>query len=362
MKWKIRTKIFASTVLVVSASLLFSGFFIYDYAKGIIREQSIKDSRTKLAQISFQLKKVQEQAVKTAEYIISDDEISSLVYAAPAADLAGNYYRKTGVQDRLKRFAALNPSILNIVLIRPDGEYFSNNPGYQDYFRDYFKQEWFHRQPAERITFSEPHSFFTTLNKEKEVFSYIVKFRPGGDPELPDSYLVLDIDYSEITSAFRQSAGDFGVIELRTSSGAVLYRSHAYGRGDGEFLQEAREVGSSFLEDSSRIGLTDDGMIGGWRQYALLSKSVLFEKINRIFWFYLIIICSGAAAGMLVMLPIILKLTKPLILLTGAMKRVSLGDLNTSVHPERGRAGDTGLRLQPDGKRAEEPHRIVGAA
>jgi two-component system sensor histidine kinase YesM len=66
-------------------------------------------------------------------------------------------------------------------------------------------------------------------------------------------------------------------------------------------------------------------------QVALLSKDQLFEKINRIFGFYLIMILSGFVFSLIVMLPVILNMTKPLSRLTHAMKRVSVGDLSTSV-------------------------------
>jgi len=337
MRMKIRTKIIASTVLVVSLSLIVSGFFIYDYAKGIIREQSIKDSRTKLAQISFQLKKIQEQVVKTAEYVVSDEEIAELVYAPPSSSVEENYFRKQAVQEKLGRFVALSNFILNVVIAPPNGETYSNYSGYEDYFADYLRQDWFLKMKGVRNGYSEPHPFFF-ISGNRQVFSYVVKYRPIGQNAAEDSYLVIDIAYSELANVFLQSARDFEQIELFTGANALLHASNgSLPETDRAFMAEALASGEAFAEDGKRIVLADDAMNQGWRQAALLSKSKLFEKINRVFFFYLVIIATGIAVTLIVMLPIIVNLTKPLTRLTNAMKRVAVGDLGTSV---RIRSGD----------------------
>ncbi|QTH43351.1 sensor histidine kinase [Cohnella sp. LGH] len=331
MRMKIRTKIIASTVLVVSFSLIMSGFFIYDYAKGIIREQSIKDSGTKLAQISFQLKKIQEQVVKTAEYIVSDEEMTRLIYAPPSPSIEENYFRKQAVQEKLGRFVALSNFILNVVVAPPNGETYSNYVGYEDYFADYLQQTWFLKMKDVRNGYSEPHPFFF-ISGNRQVFSYVVKYRPIGQNAAEDSYLVIDIAYSELANVFLQSARDFEQIELLTGAGALLHASNgSLPEPDRSFMAEALASGESFAEDGKRIVLTDDAMSQGWKQAALLSKSKLFEKINRVFFFYLVIIATGIAVTLVVMLPIIVNLTKPLIRLTNAMKRVAVGDLGTNV-------------------------------
>ncbi|MBB6636143.1 sensor histidine kinase [Cohnella thailandensis] len=330
-RMKIRTKIIASTLLVVSVSLLLSGFLTYDYATDIIRDQSIKDSKTKLAQISSQLKRLQDQVVKTAEYIVSDEEIRELVYDPPSNSYEENYFRKNTVQEKLKRFTALNDFILNALIVRPDGETFSNNSGYEDYFAEYLKQPWFEKQKQMRSGFSDPHPFFF-LSGNRQTVSYVLKYRPIGMNETSDSYLILDFAYSEIDEAFAQSSGDFAGIELLSGSGGVLYRSPSEASTEQNgFMRRAIENGDYYLEDKSRIVLVNDSMSQGWIQAAMLSKSALFAKINNIFYYYIAMIGIGFLISLLIMLPIVLNLTKPLSRLTHAMKRVSVGDLQTSV-------------------------------
>ncbi|MDI4649911.1 sensor histidine kinase [Cohnella hashimotonis] len=331
MRIKIRTKIVASAALVVSLSLALSGFFIYDYARNIIRDQSIKDSRTKLAQISFQLGKIQEQVAKTAEYIVSDEEIARQIYAQPTGNIEADYFRKQAVQEKLGRFVALGNFILNVLIVPPSGETYSNASGYEDYFADYLKQDWFAKLSRERSAYSEPHSFFY-ISGQRQVVSYVLKYRPIGINSAADSYLVIDVAYSELSNVFLQTARDFEQIELYSGQGALLYAANEeLPAADREFMASALGQGADYAEDDRRIALADDGMNYGWRQTALLSKHTLFEKINRIFYFYILIILCGIVASTVVMLPIIVGLTRPLIRLTNAMKRVAVGDLGTTV-------------------------------
>ncbi|MGG4146063.1 histidine kinase [Paenibacillus algorifonticola] len=336
MRMRIRTKIIASTVLVVSISLILSGFFIYDYAKDIIREQSIKDSRTKLAQISFQLKKIQEQVVKTAEYIVSDEEITALINAPASEDIEVNYFRKQAVQEKLGRFVALSNFILNVVIVAPNEETYSNYSGYEEYFSEYLKQDWFVKMKNSRAAYSEPHPFFF-ISGNRQVFSYVLKYRPIGQELDAESYLVIDIAYSELSNVFLQSAQDFEQIELFTGSSALLLEANdKLPDADRSFMTSVLQSGEPFAEDARTIVLMDDAMNQGWKQAALLSKSKLFMKINRVFFFYIIIIVTAIIVTLIVMLPIIVNLMKPLIRLTNAMKRVAVGDLGTSVHIRSG--------------------------
>ncbi|MFX3632009.1 MAG: sensor histidine kinase [Candidatus Pristimantibacillus sp.] len=338
MRLKIRTKIMASTILVIAVSLLISGYFTYNYVTSIIRDQSVSDSMTKLAQVSFQLKKVQEQTIKTAQYIISDEEIGSTIHYQPGNTLETDYFRKQNVQEKLKRFTALNAFITNVMIVRHDGEIYSNNSGYEDYFNDeYLQQPWFVERMSEKTGFSGPHPFFY-LNYNRQVFSYIIKYRPlqeGDSSSSSDNYnfLVLDVNYSEIENAFQTSASDFEQLVLLGKNNEILYKNGQVAEEDEQFLMQTleNEQGNTFVEDKQRIVIVNNEMTEGWKQAAYISKERLFAKINAIFLYYFIIFISSLLFVFMLMLPIIHNIIKPVSRLTHAMKRISVGDLNTVV-------------------------------
>lgn len=95
MKWKIKSKLIFITFCIVSISLLCSGTITYYYVTGIIREQSIQDSQAKLSQNSFQIKRIQERTEKIAEYIISDNDIQSLLKTNDLLTMEQDYFKKS---------------------------------------------------------------------------------------------------------------------------------------------------------------------------------------------------------------------------------------------------------------------------
>jgi len=329
---KIRTKIIAICAFVIVASLLSSGYFTYAYVTDILRERSLNDSRTQLAQISSQLVRVREQVVKLAEYIVSDEEINARIMPMPSSSIEDDYFRMTEVQDRLKRFAALNAFILNAMIVREDGTTFSNNSGYADYFADYLREDWFQAflDSGARTGFTAPHDFFY-LNGNRDVFSYAVKYRNLQEPRSPEYWLVLDIQYSEIANAFEQSLSDFEQLMLFNEAGEMLFSGGAAPDASYEpMIARAIESGG-LAEDDSHMYLALASEPYGWHQGAVLSKAKLFEPINRLLDYYVFIIISSLVAMLAVVLPLIVNITKPISRLTQAMKRVSVGDLTTNV-------------------------------
>ncbi|CAG7616635.1 histidine kinase [Paenibacillus allorhizosphaerae] len=332
---KIRTKIIASTALVVIISLSLSGFFTYLYVTRIIREQSVGDTKTKLSQTASQIRRFQEQAIKTAEYIISDEEINTLLIPRESLSLEEAHFIKEGVKEKLKRFTSLNTTIYNIMIVRSDGQVFSNNSGFESYFADYLKERWFTdmKQRGTSTGFSVPHE----LNRanmgggNQMVISYTAHYKNLLDRSSAEYDLVLDIAYSEISQAFGQGMAAFEQVMLLNGEGQPLYGSKPpEDKRFTDMIAKTFTNGKSYAENRDHIVLTDDSM-KDWVQVAVISKSRLFDKINNILYMYLIIIVSSLVVTLAIMLPIIWSITNPISRLTQAMKRVSVGDLNTSI-------------------------------
>lgn len=143
MRARIRTKIIAVCALILSSSLLISSWVTYSYVKDIMREQAVRDNTTKLEQTSSFINRMQEQLRETAEYIISDSEMNALMVKDPYDTYEQSYFKKNKVREKLKLFPVMNSSLLNVMIIRPDGEVFSNYQGYDSYYKEYLNQAWF---------------------------------------------------------------------------------------------------------------------------------------------------------------------------------------------------------------------------
>ncbi|MBA2937316.1 sensor histidine kinase [Paenibacillus sp. CGMCC 1.16610] len=319
---KIRTKIIVSTAAIVSISLLVSSFITYTYVARIIREQSVRDNQTKLAQISSSITRVQERLAKTAEIIIVDPGINGKMVPNESLTNEQQYFRKYDVQQMLQRFRALNSSLLNIMIVRPDGEIFSNNIGYESYFREYLTEDWirpfFHH--AEPAVYSVPHKLQYS-NGTYSVISYVSPYLNMQDTgETKPYFLILESRLDEFERIFENSSKDFAWLRLLNGQDQTIYDSRAMGSAMKEVPSTAR-----------MIPMEDVSMLAGWRQEAYISEEQLYEKIRPILLFYLLIGMASLAFILLVMLPSMIRITKPIIVMTRAMRRLSAGELNTAV-------------------------------
>ncbi|MCR2806274.1 cache domain-containing sensor histidine kinase [Paenibacillus soyae] len=321
MKATIRTKIIGSTVLVVSLSLILSSYFTFSYMARIVREQALKDNMTKLAQNSSSLTRMQDRLFKTAETIIADSDINANLIREPGASMEEEYFNKVAVMKQLQRFVALDSSLLNIMIVRPDKEVFSNYSGYDSYYEYYLREAWFapFRDGRSGPRFSEVHKF-SYMNGPQDVISYVIPYRNWEAPshEKP-YYLVMDVKLDEVGKLFKESRKDFERIVLTGSDGSTIYDT------------ETAAVSEAMQRSGDAITIRYEAMSEGWSQEAFISKSKLYESIRPVLFFYLLIVIAGLLFILLIIPTLILNFTKPITALARAMRRVSAGELHTSV-------------------------------
>lgn len=336
MRTKIRTKLIGLTFGIVCISLLISGFFTYYYVTRIIREQSIQDSLIKLSQNALQLKRIQEQTREIAEYIIVDSEIQGLIHPKERLGMEEEYFLKLEVEEKLQRFTALNDYMMNVVVIRPDGEVFSNNTGYADYFSAYQEQDWFRqmRIPESGMRFSVSHDSYFGSQRYPAI-SYVVPYKQIGDEEPADaSLLILDIKYVHLVNTMKQSQGNYDRILLFNSDGQTLYDSGG-GRDDipvQELLHPGEDMPlTGWKESDDYLMIYNRSMLEDWVQVAVISKDRLFAQLQSILVFYIFILTFSLILTVAIMLPLVSRMIRPLSRIVSAMRRVSDGDLNSRV-------------------------------
>lgn len=327
MRARIRTKIIAVCALILSSSLLISSWVTYSYVKDIMREQAVRDNTTKLEQTSSFINRMQEQLRETAEYIISDSEMNALMVKDPYDTYEQSYFKKNKVREKLKLFPVMNSSLLNVMIIRPDGEVFSNYQGYDSYYKEYLNQAWFaaYRMGRSESRFSDPHDFIF-LNRRQQVISYVVDYRNFKDDGDERYYLVLDFNQKDLASLFEQSNKDFERLLLLNQNGVPLFDSNP----------EVTPWTDSDSQGGKYIEIVDDTVGERWQQVAVISKSRLYERINKLLLFYTLIVAVSLIVVMMILLPLLVQLTRPISKLVRAMKRVSAGDLNTELQIRSG--------------------------
>jgi len=322
----------------MATTLFFSGFVVYNYVTGILKEQSIKENTIKLSQISQQLERMQEQINKTAEYIITDETIGSLTKKNQNEMITQEYFNRSDVNEVLRRIILLNDFVCNAVIVRSDGSIFSENKGYEEYYAEKIKDPWYLDFNIKNVKngLSQVHDTFIA-QKEEKVISYIIRYKNIQDGFSSQNTLILDIKYSIIETIFAKSTSDFEKLFLLDTDNTIVYGNSVSGEAfDPNTVVTALSGSANFIENNNSIITANFNPNNGWKEIAIISKSKLFGKIKILFIYFIIIIFCGMIFTLLVMLPIVFNITNPLSRLTKAMKKVSDGNLDISIEIKSG--------------------------
>ncbi len=332
MRLNIKTKIILSTFAVVAVSLVACGFFTYNYFTGILKEQSIRDNTTNILQISQQLKMMQEQIKKTATYVITDEDVGELI-GTDFKDEINEYYVKVDVAQRLTRFGAISDYVSDIIIIREDGNIFSNTVSFENYYREIIKEPWYEDfiKQGKKTGFTSIHNVFIG-NVYEDAFSYITRYESKNGNSTSKYTLVFDIKCKAVNKIFEKSASDFEKLMLINGDSGMLYNSHP---GESEpqkqIIEEVISSKKDYVEDRQNLAIADVTLYDGWKQVAIISKARLFDKVKNIFPYFFVITMLSLIFIIILIIPIVMNITKPLSRLVEAMKKVSRGDFDTKI-------------------------------
>jgi len=340
VKIKIKTKIILSTFLVVAISLSVCGFFTYSYVTGILKEQSIRENTIKLEQVTQQLARMQEQVKKAAVYIISDEEIGKLAKSNFAGNRELEYDVKWELCEKLKRFVAINDYICNVLIIRNDGNIFSNNVSFESYYKEKITEPWFldFESKEQKVGFTEVHTMYLLNNRPNErVISYITKYKAFDDSSNNRYVLVLDIEYSHINKICGKNGNDFEKIVLMNGDNGIIYSSNVEDSLENmSIVKETIAQSKGYAEDKENLVISNLSAGSGWKLASIIPKDKLYSKIRWIFVYFIFIVFLSLLFVLMIMIPIILNITRPLSSLVEAMKKVSRGNLDTCISIKSG--------------------------
>lgn len=149
--------------------------------------------------------------------------------------------------------------------------------------------------------FSDPHDFIF-LNRRQQVISYVVDYRNFKDDGDERYYLVLDFNQKDLASLFEQSNKDFERLLLLNQNGVPLFDSNP----------EVTPWTDSDSQGGKYIEIVDDTVGERWQQVAVISKSRLYERINKLLLFYTLIVAVSLIVVMMILLPLLVQLTRPI--------------------------------------------------
>lgn len=338
---RLRTVIFWRIVIVAAVSFLLSIAFTYYYYNHILIGQMMREDKGKLS-----------QTVRQLDYM--SDDISKFTLTLIIAEQLQEFYKTYDKLDTFDQFKALQSTfkfvdgykglrkeVTSYALVLPDGRVFWNAAGNDSYFSERLKEPWYLNfvQSGIEYGFTEPHRMLADQKPSSEttIISYIVTVRDIEKPGQTIGKFIVNLDYSHFQSLLDFSP--FGNLTWLGESGDVLYVKP----NDGEQavsrlvhdLDDGTNKEGAFLVNNGYL-LVDRFETSGWRLATFIPQSSLFDRAKIVLYLLGFFTLVSTSLILALMIPAILRITRPVMRLYNAMNAVSSGNLQVSVQINTG--------------------------
>lgn len=334
MRGRIKTKIIASVAVIVSLALLASGLFAYSYFNKVLKKQIMKDESIQLSQTAGQLRYFQNDIRNMAYNILVDPGVQSRMKTIYSSDLYERLSGQMEMSTYLNQYLLLKNGIESIVLVGKDGQAFSTNRLFNDYYTKTLQEEWYrnHEERNVHSGFSEVHSLMRGQEKT-DVVSYINWYNPVLDARSNLRELIIHVNLAYIAEAISVEREGYDAYYLLDAKNRTMMGN---GSGIGEVAYDLplNDLAQSpvFQKESSKQLITINGMMwDGWKLVTAKPKSAIQRDINSIMYIFILITVVTLIIILLALTPLIHNITRPISKLTTAMKEASMGRLHATV-------------------------------
>lgn len=334
---RLRSVILQRIGIVACVSFLVSAAFTWYYFEHILVDQIILEDRAKLDQTVRQLEYVSDDIANFAFTLIISDTIQSFYKTYNRLETFEQFAMFRRTLDYLDNYKGLRKGVTSFALVLEDGQVFWSEAGYDAYFGGKLKEPWYTNfiRSGEQFAFTEPHPILLTGNStaESTVISFIVVVKDIEQPAQTIGKFIINLDYSLFRTLLDFGSAGFEGLVWLNGAGHVLYEKSAPGAGLPvvSLVEEAIGKGADTVETWRGVTLVERFEKHHWRIGAVISKRSLIERSKVVIYLLGIFSLVSTALILLLMMPAIFRITRPIMRLYQAMNAVSSGNLNVSV-------------------------------
>jgi two-component system sensor histidine kinase YesM len=338
---RLRTVIFWRIVIVAAVSFLLSIAFTYYYYNHILIGQMMEEDKAKLSQTVRQLDYMSDDISKFTLTLIIAEQLQEFYKTYDQLDTFDQFKMMQTTFKFVDGYKGLRKEVTSYAIVLPDGRVFWNAAGNDGYFSERLKEPWylnFVKSGAE-YGFTEPHLMLADQKPTSEttIISYVVTVRDIEKPGQTIGKFIVNLDYSHFQSLLDFSP--FVSLAWLSDSGNVLY---AKPNGDNQEvaslvhdLNDAASKEGAFRVNNGYL-LVDRFETFGWRLATFISQSSLFDRAKIVLYLLGFFTLVSTTLILALMIPAILRITRPVMRLYSAMNAVSSGNLQTSVQINTG--------------------------
>lgn len=315
---KISTKISFYIVIITVLISAASGTMIYRYFSDMIVTQLKLDNEAKLDLVVRDLNRIYEEAEKYGQYVSVNKEVQKYLLKDENPSVYELFSERSKIRQSCNELVFLSEHINSIGIIKSEDDiiwtYFPFDDAYSTQDQKEWYQTYIHGGSGKGV-FSKPYSFQGTYRTNTLIsVSFPCRYVERAGQEL--GTIVIDINWSTIEQVIRRNQGTFDALIYTNGDNSI-------NAGDQDLIDQ-----SEYKENEPLICRSDELKIGG-SLTAILDYSYLADSVRprAIMLFLVLGIMVALIIGILIR--VMLNITKPVAILSAAMKKVGEGDLQT---------------------------------
>ncbi|MCA0757681.1 histidine kinase [Paenibacillus sp. N4] len=340
----IRSVILQRIVMVAIISFLLSAAFTYYYYQSIVVKQIIHEDETKLSQTVRQLEYMTDDIAQFSFSLIISNQLQSFYKTYDQLDTFSQFALLSDTLDYLDENKGLRKEVSSFALVLPDRRVFWSEARNDRYFSERLKEDWYrnHIRSGQQHSFTEPHEMILNSNtvEKGRIISFIVTVKDIEQPGRTIGELILNLDYESFESLLDFGSDDFEDLLWTNQAGYLLYgkkkqeAGHPLTRSLLLTASEKQPEGISSVKGGYM--LIDRFESNNWKLVTFISQASLMERGKIVIYLLGFFSMTSTILILLLMMPAIFRITRPIMRLYHAMNAVSSGNLNTSVHIRTG--------------------------
>ncbi|MFC5449410.1 sensor histidine kinase [Paenibacillus aestuarii] len=338
----LRSVILIRLVIVAAVSFLLAAGFTYYFYQKILLKQMIHDDDTKLGQTARQLQYMSDDIVKFASSLIISNQLQLFFNQYGQMDTFDKLSLLQDTFSYLDENKGLRKEVMSFALVMPSGESFYSEARYDNYMNDRMKEAWYQNFVASGQLggFTEPHQIFFNAVTQSNTISYIVNVKDVQQSGRTIGQLILNLDYSSFESLLTYGSTDFDGFLWANDSNHIIYEKKLRQPDSTDeelFKREAllhKEEGIQAINGGYLLVNRFSG--NNWRLISYTSHQTLIERGRIVIYLLAIFSLASTILILVLIMPAIFRITRPIMRLYHAMNAVSSGNLQTSVTIQTG--------------------------
>jgi two-component system sensor histidine kinase YesM len=335
MKRSLRAKILIRICIVAVVSFVLSAAFTYYYYKTILEKQSIRDDEAKLRQTARQLQYMSDDIANFTSFLIISEKLQSFYKNYDQLDTYGQFAIAQEAIDYVKNYKGLKKEVDSFALVLPSGKVIWSEAQQDDYFYDHMREPWYQHYAAsgQTFAFTETHFMFRAgpASIKSKTISYIAKVRDIDNSNRVIGELILNLDYSVFESLLQFSSANYDGYLWLNEANHTLYQKNGLLDGMFDFASLPNDENELVLKNYRGYALIDRFAGHNWKLVSFTSLLTLLQRSKFPIYLLIVFTLTSTILILLLMMPVIFNITRPVYHLFKAMNSVSAGNLQTTV-------------------------------